>query len=87
MSQDNQIFSLKVSRRLDQLVERRRAGNRRVCSVPPLPISQGTVVAGFSSGELNAYRYENGRQVWQDALARTSITTSVASLATSMPMR
>jgi outer membrane protein assembly factor BamB len=38
------------------------------------------VVAGFSSGELNAYRYENGRLVWQDALARTSIRTSVASL-------
>ena len=30
-------------------------------------VGQGTVVAGFSSGELNAYRYENGRQVWQDA--------------------
>jgi outer membrane protein assembly factor BamB len=38
------------------------------------------VVAGFSSGELNAYRYENGRQVWQDALQRTSIRTSVSSL-------
>jgi outer membrane protein assembly factor BamB len=37
-------------------------------------------VAGFSSGELNAYRYENGRIVWQDALARTSIRTSVSSL-------
>ena len=43
--------------------------------------SQGTVVAGFSSGELNAYRYENGRVLWQDALSRTSITTSVSSLA------
>ena len=42
--------------------------------------AQGTVVAGFSSGELNAYRYENGRLVWQDALARTSISTSVSSL-------
>jgi outer membrane protein assembly factor BamB len=41
---------------------------------------QGTVVAGFSSGELNAYRYENGRMVWQDALQRTSIRTSVSSL-------
>ena len=40
----------------------------------------GTVVAGFSSGELTAYRYENGRPVWQDSLSRTSITTSVASL-------
>ena len=43
-------------------------------------VGQGTVVAGFSSGELNAYRYENGRQVWQDALQRTSIRTSVSSL-------
>jgi outer membrane protein assembly factor BamB len=43
-------------------------------------VGQGTVVAGFSSGELNAYRYENGRMVWQDALQRTSIRTSVSSL-------
>jgi outer membrane protein assembly factor BamB len=38
------------------------------------------VVAGFSSGELNAYRYENGRVVWGDALSRTSISTSVGAL-------
>jgi outer membrane protein assembly factor BamB len=38
------------------------------------------VVAGFSSGELNAYRYENGRVVWQDQLAATGIRTSVSSL-------
>ena len=43
-------------------------------------VAAGTVVAGFSSGELNAYRYENGRQVWQDALSRTSMSTSVAAL-------
>jgi outer membrane protein assembly factor BamB len=43
-------------------------------------VGAGTVVAGFSSGELNAYRYENGRMVWQDALQRTSIRTSVSSL-------
>jgi outer membrane protein assembly factor BamB len=41
---------------------------------------QGTVIAGYSSGELTAYRYENGRQLWSDALARTSIATSVATL-------
>ena len=41
---------------------------------------QGTVVAGYSSGELTAYRYENGRNLWNDALARTSISTSVATL-------
>ena len=43
-------------------------------------VDRGTVVAGFSSGELNAYRYENGRMVWQDALSRTSISTGVAAL-------
>ena len=43
--------------------------------------AQGTIVAGFSSGELNAYRYENGRSLWADSLSRTSASTSVSSLA------
>jgi outer membrane protein assembly factor BamB len=42
--------------------------------------AQGTVIAGFSSGELTAYRYENGRDLWGDALSRTNISTSVAAL-------
>ncbi len=42
--------------------------------------AQGSVVAGFSSGELNAYRYENGRPLWGDTLSRTSMSTSVSSL-------
>src|SRR3546814_20520337 len=37
---------------------------------------QGTVIVGYSSGELTAYRYENGRTLWGDALSRTSISTS-----------
>ncbi|HYI49590.1 MAG TPA: PQQ-binding-like beta-propeller repeat protein [Allosphingosinicella sp.] len=42
--------------------------------------AQSTLVAGYSSGELTAYRYENGNVVWQDALARTGISTSVGQL-------
>ena len=42
--------------------------------------AQGTVIAGYSSGELTAYRYENGRTLWGDALSRTSISTAVATL-------
>src|SRR5688572_14019053 len=42
--------------------------------------AQSTVVAGFSSGELTAYRYENGQVVWQDALARTGISTVVGTI-------
>ena len=37
--------------------------------------AQSTLVAGYASGELTAYRYENGQVVWQDALARTGIST------------
>jgi outer membrane protein assembly factor BamB len=43
-------------------------------------IAQDTIVVGFSSGELNALRVENGRVVWQDALARTGRTTALAAL-------
>jgi outer membrane protein assembly factor BamB len=80
MSQDNQIYSLKTA---DGSTNWSNAAALEIAGVfgaAAPSIGQGTVVAGFSSGELNAYRYENGRQVWQDALSRTSITTSVASL-------
>jgi outer membrane protein assembly factor BamB len=80
MSQDNQIYSLKTA---DGSTSWSNAAALEIAGVfgsAAPAIGQGTVVAGFSSGELNAYRYENGRMVWQDALARTSMTTSVASL-------
>ena len=71
MSQDNQIYSLKTA---DGTTNWSNAAALEIAGVfgaAAPSIGQGTVVAGFSSGELNAYRYENGRQVWQDALART----------------
>jgi len=80
MSQDNQIYSLKES---DGSTNWSQAASLEVAGVfgsASPAVGQGTVVAGFSSGELNAYRYENGREVWQDALQRTSIRTSVSSL-------
>jgi len=80
MSQDNQIYSLKAADGTQNWSSAAALEIAGVFGAAAPSIAQGTVVAGFSSGELNAYRYENGRQVWQDALARTSITTSVASL-------
>ena len=80
MSQDNQLYSLKTS---DGTTNWSAAAALEIAGVfgtGAPAIGQGTVVAGFSSGELNAYRYENGRLVWQDALQRTSIRTSVANL-------
>lgn len=43
----------------------------------------GVVVVPFSSGELIAFRVENGRQVWSDSLAgtkRADLTTSLADI-------
>ncbi|MGZ2412721.1 outer membrane protein assembly factor BamB [Sphingomonas sp. F9_3S_D5_B_2] len=80
VSQDNQIYSLKES---DGSTNWSAAASLEVAGIfgsASPAVGQGTVVAGFSSGELNAYRYENGRQVWQDALQRTGVTTSVSSL-------
>src|SRR5437868_5968017 len=80
MSQDNQIYSLKED---DGTTNWSQAASLEIAGVfgsASPAVGQGTVVAGFSSGELNAYRYENGRMVWQDALQRTSIRTSVSSL-------
>ena len=80
MSQDNQIYSLKAS---DGSTNWSQAAALEIAGVfgsASPAVAQGTVVAGFSSGELNAYRYENGRLVWQDQLSRTTIRTSVASI-------
>jgi len=80
MSQDNQLYSLKTSDGATNWSQAAALEIAGVFGVASPAFAQGTVVAGFSSGELNAYRYENGRVVWQDALARTSIRTSVSSL-------
>ncbi len=80
MSQDNQIYSLKED---DGSTNWSQAASLEIAGVfgsASPAVGQGTVVAGFSSGELNAYRYENGREVWQDALQRTSVRTSVSTL-------
>jgi outer membrane protein assembly factor BamB len=80
ISQDNQIYSLKTA---DGATNWTNAAALEIAGVfgsAAPAFAQGTVVAGFSSGELNAYRYENGRAVWQDALQRTTISTSVSSL-------
>lgn len=80
MSQDNQIYSLKESDGSSNWSQAAALEIAGVFGSASPAAGQGTIVAGFSSGELNAYRYENGRMVWQDALQRTSISTSVSSL-------
>jgi outer membrane protein assembly factor BamB len=80
MSQDNQIYSLKAADGSSNWSSAAALEVAGVFGSASPAVARGTVIAGFSSGELNAYRYENGRLVWQDALSRTSISTSVAAL-------
>lgn len=80
MSQDNQLFALGEA---DGAVIWTDSGTLEatgVFGVAAPAAAQGTVIAGYSSGELSAYRYENGRALWGDALSKTSISTSVAML-------
>ncbi len=79
-SQDNQIYSLKAADGASNWSNAAALEIAGVFGSGSPAVARGTVIAGFSSGELNAYRFENGRIVWQDALSRTSISTSVASL-------
>lgn len=81
LSQDNQIFALNQADGKVRWAQQGTLETQGVFGVAAPASAQGTVVAGFSSGELNAYRYENGRVLWQDALSRTSVSTSVSSLA------
>lgn len=80
VSHDNQLFALNAA---DGALRWTGGGTLEVAGVfgnATPAVGQGTVVAGFSSGELNAYRYENGRILWDDSLSRTSISTAVGSL-------
>lgn len=80
MSQDNQLFALNETDGSLLWQESGTIQSTGVFGVAAPATAQGSVVAGFSSGELSAYRYENGRALWGDALSRTNISTSVSTL-------
>jgi outer membrane protein assembly factor BamB len=80
LSQDNQLFALSTANGALMWTVTGSLESQGVFGVAAPAVARNTVVAGFSSGELNAYRSENGRALWGDALSRTSITTSVSSL-------
>jgi outer membrane protein assembly factor BamB len=80
MTQDNQIHALNTEDGSNAWNQSASSGQTGVFGVGAPAAGQGTVLAGFSTGELIAYRYENGRQLWADALARTSLSTTVGVL-------
>jgi outer membrane protein assembly factor BamB len=81
LSQDNQLFAVTLADGTISWTQSGSLESQGVFGVAAPAAAQSSVVAGFSSGELNAYRNENGRALWQDALSRSAISTSVSSLA------
>jgi len=80
LSQDSQLYALNATTGETRW---QAAGSFELAGVfgnAAPAFAQSTLVAGFASGELTAYRYENGQVVWQDALARTGISTVVGQL-------
>ncbi len=80
MTSDNQLYALNQADGVVVWTTSAAVELAGIFGVAAPAIAQGTVVVGFSSGELNAYRYENGRELWNDVLSKTSISTSVSSL-------
>lgn len=80
MTQDNQILSLDAADGALLWNQSASVGQSGVFGVAAPAAGAGSVIAGFSTGELIAYRYENGSQLWLDALSRTSISTQVGIL-------
>jgi outer membrane protein assembly factor BamB len=80
MTQDNQIYALRASDGEGEWNESGPIGVSGIFGVAAPAAAQGTVIAGYSTGELAAYRYENGRSVWNDSLSRKAMSTSVSTL-------
>lgn len=80
MTQDNQIYALRAADGEAQWNEAGPVGASGIFGVAAPAAAQGTVIAGYSTGELAAYRYENGRSLWSDTLSRTAMSTTVSTL-------
>ncbi len=80
MTQDNQIYALRQSDGEAQWNEAGPVSASGIFGVGAPAAAQGTIIAGYSSGELAAYRYENGRSLWSDTLSRTAMSRSVSTL-------
>lgn len=80
MTQDNRIFALRATDGEGQWNEAGPVAASGIFGVAAPAAAAGTVIAGYSSGELSAYRYENGQNLWTDTLSRTTMSTSVSTL-------
>ena len=80
LTQDNQLFALSADKGETKWSVSGTVEIAGLLGGGAPAVALETVVVGYSSGELNALRTENGRTVWQDALSRTGRTTALNAL-------
>jgi outer membrane protein assembly factor BamB len=80
LTQDNQLYALSATDGAEIWNAPATSENAGILGAAAPAVSGDTVVVGFSSGELNALRSENGKVTWQDTLARTGRLTALATL-------
>ncbi|MDT7934911.1 MAG: PQQ-binding-like beta-propeller repeat protein [Sphingomonadaceae bacterium] len=81
LSIDNQLFVLNATNGQSVWDAAATVEQAGLLGAATPAVAQGTVVAGYSSGELVGYLAANGRVVWQDQLSRTGRSTAIAALA------
>ncbi len=80
LTQDNQLFALSTDKGETRWNVAGTVETAGLLGGGAPAYAQDTIVVGYSSGELNALRAENGRTVWTDALSRTGRTTALNAL-------
>jgi outer membrane protein assembly factor BamB len=80
ITQDNTVYALSTDKGEELWNQPAISENAGILGAASPAVSGDTVVVGFSSGELNALRTENGRTTWQDTLARTGRLTALSTL-------
>jgi outer membrane protein assembly factor BamB len=80
VTQDNTLYALSADKGEEIWNAPAISENAGILGAAAPAVSGDTVVVGFSSGELNALRAENGRVTWQDTLARTGRLTALSTL-------
>jgi outer membrane protein assembly factor BamB len=79
-TQDNQLTALSADKGEELWSASAIVENAGLLGAGAPAIAGDTLVIGYSSGELNAIKTDNGQVTWQDNLARSSRLTALASL-------
>ncbi|MEO9968816.1 MAG: PQQ-binding-like beta-propeller repeat protein [Hyphomonadaceae bacterium] len=80
VSQNNEIFALRVADGSLEWSDQAISESARVLSSPSPAAVEELVVVPYSSGEVIAYLGLNGRRLWTDALVRTGRFTPISSI-------